>query len=80
MQIAFEAILGIICTMHKLRGSSTISLDLFDFIEYLVSLNCVIINHQKVGDCKCIWPPKWGLVFMMCIIKELTVLLSYEQV
>ena len=70
MQIAFEAILEIICTMHKLRGSSTISLDLFDFIEYLVSLNCVIINHQKVGDCKCI----------MCIIKELTVLLSYEQV
>ena len=80
MQIAFEAILEIICTMHKLRGSSTISLDLFDFIEYLVSLNCVIINHQKVGDCKCIWPPKWVLMIMTRTIKELMCVLSYEQI
>ena len=65
--------------MQKLRGSSTISLDLNDFIEYLVSLNCVVINHQKGEDCKCIWPPKWVLMLMTRTIKELMHLLSYEQ-
>ena len=47
--------------------------------EYLVSLNCVVINHKKGGDCKCIWPPKWVLIIMTCRIKELMHLLSYEQ-
>ena len=47
--------------------------------EYLVSLNRVIINHKKGGDCMCIWPPKWVLMIMTCIIKELMRLLSYEQ-
>ena len=47
--------------------------------EYLVSLNCVVINHQKGGDCKCIWPPKWVLMIMTRTIKELMHLLSYEQ-
>ena len=64
--------------MHKLRGSSTISLDLNDFIEYLVSFNCVVINHQKGEDCKCIWPPKC-LMFMTYTIKELMSSLSYKQ-
>ena len=47
--------------------------------EYLVSLNCVVINHQKGGDCKCIWPPKWVLMIMTRTIKELMCLMSYEQ-
>ena len=47
--------------------------------EYLVSLNCVVINHQKGGDCKCIWPPKWVLMIMTYTIKGLMHLLSYEQ-
>ena len=55
-------------------------MDLNDFIEYLVSLDCVVINHQKEGDCKCIWPPKWVLVLITSSIKEVIVLLSYEQV
>ena len=46
--------------------------------EYLVSLNCVVINHQKGGDCKCIWSPKWVLIIMTRTIKELMHLLSYE--
>ena len=54
-------------------------MDVNDFIEYLVSLNCVAMNHQKGGDCKCIWPPKWVLMIMTCTIKELMHLLSYEQ-
>ena len=79
VQMAFEAIFKSFEQMHKLRGSSTISLDLNDFIEYLVSLNCVVINHQKGEDCKCIWPPKWVLMLMTRTIKELMLLLSYEQ-
>ena len=47
--------------------------------EYLVSLNHVVINHKKGGDCKCIWPPKWVLMIMTRRIKELMHLLSYEQ-
>ena len=43
-----------------------------------MSLNCVVINHQKEGDCKCIWPPKWVLMIMTRTIKELMHLLSYE--
>ena len=65
--------------MHKFRGSSTLALDVNDFIEYLVSLNCVVINHLKGGDCKCIWPPKWVLMIMTRTIKKLMRLLSYEQ-
>ena len=47
--------------------------------EYLVSHNCVVINHKKGGDFKCIWPPKWVLMIMTRTIKELMRLLSYEQ-
>ena len=67
-------------SMHKLRGSSTMSLDLKDYLNILLSLNCVVINHQKGGDWKCIWPPKWVLVLMTRTIKELMCLSSYEQV
>ena len=38
-----------------------------------------IINHQKGGDCKCIWPLKWVLMLIICTIKELMCLLSNEQ-
>ena len=54
-------------------------MDLNDFIEYLVSLICVVINHQKGEDCKCIWPPKWVLMIMTRTIKGLMCLLSYEH-
>jgi hypothetical protein len=65
--------------MHKLKGSSTIWLNSRWFMVLLMSLNCVVINHQKGGDWKCIWPPKWVLVLMTCIIKELKCLSSYGQ-
>jgi hypothetical protein len=66
--------------MHILRGSSTIRLNSKYFIEFIVSLNCVVINHQKRGDWKCIWPPKWVLVLMTYKIKELMSLSSFGQV
>ena len=67
-------------SMHKLRGSSTMSLDLNDYLNILWNLNCVIINHQKRGDWKCIWPPMLVLVLMTRTIKELMSLSSDEQV
>jgi hypothetical protein len=66
--------------IHILRGSSTIWLNSRWFMVLLVRPNYVVINHQKGEDSKCIWPPKWVLVLMTCIIKELMCLSSYWQV
>ena len=59
MQMAFEAIFGIIRTMHKLRGSSTISLDLNDFIEYIVAL-IVLSSITKKGEIVNVFGPLSG--------------------
>jgi hypothetical protein len=66
--------------MHILRGSSTIQLNSRWFMVLLLSLNCVVINHQKGGDWKCIWPLKWVLVLMISIIKDLMCSSNYGQV
>jgi hypothetical protein len=66
--------------MHILRGSSTIRLNSKYFIEFIVSLNCFVINHQK-GEIESAFGPLSGfLVLMICIIKELMCLSSYGQV
>ena len=74
MQMAFEAIFKSFEQMHKLRGSSIISLDLNDFIEYIVAL-IVLSSITKKGEIVSVFgPPKWVLMIMTRTIKELTCL------
>ena len=80
VQVVFEAIFEIMWTNAQIKGVAQLYHWIWMiFIEYLVSLDCVVIDHQKGGDWKCIWHPKWVLVLMMYIIKELMRFLSYEQ-
>ena len=64
--------------MHKLRGSSIISLDSKWFFQNLVSL--VLSSITKRGRLKVHLAPKWIWLLMACIIKELMRLLSNEHV
>ena len=80
VQMAFEAIFEFILINAQIEGELNYIIGFKWFFEYFVSLNCVVINHQKGGDWKCIWPPKWVLVLMTLTIKELMRLLRNVQV
>ena len=54
VHLAFEAKIWI-PSIHTFRGSSLYNrIQNLNVYQSLVSFSCVVINHQKWGDCKCI--------------------------
>jgi hypothetical protein len=50
VQIAFEAIFEFILMNAHINGEFSHMINSKCFIEFIVRLYCVVINHQKGGD------------------------------